>query len=178
MPLSESILHYLFYLFLPFLSFPTMSIRIPCPFLEHEETFPIARLTGPEGNLHFHWWVPQRSVIVQITTVDRWYLMPDCVIRDCLADLMECHGSELTPGALYMMTTADGGGGYLEPLPEKIAETFLDCEWSDFACDRRPVVGHIDVRLERAQAPHSDEEADQPALTPQVLPRVRRDSYK
>jgi len=157
------------------LSFLTMSIRIPCPSLSSEETFPIARLTGPDGNLHFHWWVPQRSVIVHIPVVDHWYLMRDCVLRDCLADLMECDGDELVPGALYMMTTPDECGGHLEALPEKMVETFLDCEWSDFACDRRPVIGHIDIRPSRAQTPHSD--ADTEPTLPVLFPRARLGSY-
>jgi hypothetical protein len=151
-----------------------MSIRIPHPSLEYEETFPIARLTGPDGNLNFHWWASQRSVIVQLTPLDHWYIMPDCGIRDSLADLMDCSEAELTPGALYMMTMPDERGGYLEPLPEKMVETFLDCEWSDFACDRRPVVGHIDIRSSRAQTPCSEEE---PVLM-QVLPRARLGSHK
>lgn len=141
-----------------------MSIRIPRPSLESEETFPIARLTGPDGNLNFHWWVPERAVIVQLTPRDAWYILPDCLIRDSLADLLECDGRELVPGALYMMTTADMGGGYLEALPENMVRTFLDCEWSDYACDRRPVVGHIDVRPSGAQTPHSEEESTPPQL--------------
>jgi hypothetical protein len=106
---------------------------------------PLGILTWGENMLTYYWWDEPRKVVVWAQRYGLWLLQDDCVIRDSLADVLGCSADALETWNLMLFDGPDYHHGL--QLPEKMAELFLVCEWSDYACDHRPVTGHLSIRF-------------------------------
>jgi hypothetical protein len=105
---------------------------------------PLSLLNWGDNIFAFYWWAEQKKVIIWAQKYAQWLLQPDMNIRDSILDIVDLPGTdvELTNFVLY-------DGPLLQhaaEMPERMKELFLDCEWSDYACDHRPVTGRISIR--------------------------------
>lgn len=132
-----------------------LSTPIPPPLTDWESTTLrlVAAVTTFSGGILVYWWVPHRSVVIYVSERNEWYLQNDMPIRESLADLMNWDPYLVRSREVFMFTGRSwgGAGAFLPPF---MSTAFLDCEWSDYACEHRV----IDVTVfERAEVPQSAE---------------------
>jgi hypothetical protein len=112
-------------------------IRIPTP---AKATFFDMNALGTftfSNNIHIRlfWW--NRCVI--ITDGADWYLQKDGGVAETLKHF---HGN-MNYAVKNLFLFEDGSYRHGRSAPHEIAQHFLDCDWSDFACDRLVVSGNI-----------------------------------
>jgi hypothetical protein len=131
------------------------------------EAHPIAILTWGDNAFAFYWWDAHKKVIIWAQKYGQWLLQADMNIRDSILDIVDLPGAdvELSNVMLFDGPTFHRG----VELPEKMKELFLDCEWSDYACDHRPIMGNISicyapraVSVEREESLSDDETPPSP----------------
>lgn len=123
-----------------------LSSVIPEPAQQALENFlPLAILTLGDDMLSYYWWSSQSKVVVWAQHYNLWLQQNDAKIRDSLADVLGCVGLALETSNMMLFDGPRFHHGV--QLPDKMAELFLDCEWSDYACDRRPVTGRLTIRF-------------------------------
>lgn len=123
-----------------------LSTVIPEPSAEAVRDFlPLAFLTWGDDVLAYYMWPEYRKVIVWTERHNLWFLQDDMRIRDSISDVLGCAAGTLE---LWNFMLFDGPAyRHGVQMPDKLAELFLDCEWSDYACDRRPVSARISIRF-------------------------------
>lgn len=109
--------------------------------MELDDFTHLATLTSSNGVLVFWWWSDHRKVIVWQESTHTWVMQNDICIRDSIADILDCSASTVDVSNLMMFEGPACRHGFA--LSEPLAGLFLDCEWSDYACDRRPVMGDV-----------------------------------
>jgi hypothetical protein len=119
------------------------STIIPEPSYEFitKETQILALFNVEEKLLQFYWWRERRQVIVYVHAHRLWLLQDDLLIRESIADALDWSEARVTTDNLVLF---DGPGfrhGMAMPTP--LERVFLDCEWSDYACDNRPISGSV-----------------------------------
>jgi hypothetical protein len=132
--------------------------------------------------LAYYWWNEPRKVVVWAQRYGLWLLQDDLVIRDSIADILGCSAAAIETWNMMLFDGPEYHHGV--QLPEKMAELFLECEWSNYACDHRPVTGHLSIRFggvhPAAAVPESSDESSlSDDNTPPSPRRWRRwESYK
>jgi hypothetical protein len=127
------------------MSVPEFNVSYPIPEPSYEfmssQTQILALFTVDDKLLHYYWWRERRQVIIYVHAYKMWLQQDDMVIRDSIADILDwTEASVLTQD----MVLFDGPGfGSATPMPDQLERVFLDCEWSDYACDFRPVIGVV-----------------------------------
>jgi hypothetical protein len=122
---------------------------------------PLASITTESGALSFYWWNAHRAVVVWAEMYGAWLLQKDLEIRRSLADILDWPES-FVHGEHFMLFNNVRYNHGIE-LPEKLATWFLQCQWSDYACDRRPVSVHV---TKKAPAPPTHSAVSPPAIFP------------
>lgn len=118
---------------------------------------PLAILTWGDDMLAYYWWTSERKVILWAQRYNLWLQQDDLKIRNSIADVLGCESGTLE--TWNMMLYDSPAYHHAVHLPEKIAELFLDCEWSDYACDCRPVTGQLSIKFVDAHSPTDSEES-------------------
>jgi hypothetical protein len=102
---------------------------------------PLALISTEHGVLSYHWWSEQRKVVIWAEMYDLWLLQKDLMVRASIADILDWPESFVHAENLMLFDDPQYNHGF--QLPEALARMFGDCEWSDYACDHRPVSAHV-----------------------------------
>lgn len=114
---------------------PTAALRVD------GECTVLATIATDEGFLLYWWWESQRKVILWSQKHRLWLLQEDMTIRESIADALDWSPAIAEVDNLMIFDGPERRHGM--SLPERLVGYFLDCEWSDYACDHRPVSGHV-----------------------------------
>ena len=119
-----------------------LSTIIPMPSEMALESFqPLAIFTIGDRLIVFRWWAEHRKVVVHNDINHTWYIQDDLEIRTSLADILNWDSLDVGVDTLMLYDTATYHHGVA--LPSALERVFLDCEWSDYACDHRPLGDHV-----------------------------------
>lgn len=97
----------------------------------------LAELIFEGAPIAFAWSAEDRSVWISpgpYGTQNQWHRQQDMNILDSLCAILG-----LIPESVRVEGLEQDGA----PLPQNLAQNFLHCDWSDYACDHRAVRGHI-----------------------------------
>lgn len=124
-----------------------LSTVIPEPSYEFmtAETQILALFNVGDTVLQFYWWRERRQVIVYTQTHRLWLLQNDLRIRESIADLMIWPEFWIEADNMVLFDGPEFRHGFA--MPDALEQVFLDCEWSDYACDWRPVSGTITKKV-------------------------------
>jgi hypothetical protein len=152
-----------------------ISTPIPPPAAE-SGLFGLAWFSTPLGPLTVYWWDLYKSVVLHISYSNLWFIQNNGLIRDSIADIFNWESSLITADELQQFRYTSGFTGGYYNLPEDLTSKFLECEWSDYACDRRPIRGHLFERSPMGQTLElaEDEEADSTTPPPVRRRRIER----
>jgi hypothetical protein len=154
-----------------------LSIPIPSPVITAEDPnfHLLAAVATFSGGILVYWWAPYRSVILHVSEQNTWYIQEDMLISESLANLMNWDPSLVRSNEIFMYEgrTLGGAGAF---VPAEMSGRFLTCEWSDYACEHRPisvtVYEHADNSPPQSTMSLSDDEA--PITPPGERRRWRR----
>jgi hypothetical protein len=124
-------------------------VTIPTPDYDTLRSFrPVANLSTPRGYYNFYWWVDYRRIIYYDSTLGKWRMMPDWKIGATLEILTGIDVAELELGEeMRVFTGAQGPTGHDwvdgVDMDDDRRRHFLECEWSDYACDYLKVSGEV-----------------------------------
>ena len=105
---------------------------------------PLAILRWGDNAFAYYWWAAQKKVVIWAEKYSMWLLQTDMNIRDSILDIVDLPGTEVE---LDSFIVYDGPSlHHAVEMPERMKELFLDCTWSDYACDHRPISGRISIR--------------------------------
>lgn len=112
---------------------------------------PLAILVCGNDILVYYWRGERhRKVFLWAQRYDLWLQQNDMKIRESISDVLGCDSRTLEIGNMMLF---DGPMyNYCVQMPTKLEELFLDCEWSDYACDRMPVSGRVSIRIDSARS--------------------------
>ena len=103
----------------------------------------LARLVGPAGTYTFWWWRAHRSIIV-CDPEDTFYIQPNKVVHESLADIFRCASVGLSD--LRMYKNAEFAIATVSPPVGDV----LDGEWADLAADRHTIRADVNILIESA----------------------------
>jgi hypothetical protein len=128
-------------------------IRIPKPAeTEFTAMYALGTFTFTNNShIRLYWWNITRSVV--ITTGNDWYIQKDGLIVDTLAHFLEAERSHVRVDNHFLFNNGCYTNG--RTAPHDIVQTFLECEWSDFACDKMVICGNVCKK--RIVRPYGDE---------------------
>lgn len=90
----------------------------------------LAQISTSQGTLVICWKPLSHEVL--INDIDNhWHIQNNAIIRDSLAAIMNCDPFDIGIRGLELSESI----GNWEKADEKMTRDFLDCEWSDYACD-------------------------------------------
>lgn len=155
-----------------------LSTIIPMPSemaLESLQT--LAIFTFGDRLIVFRWWAEHRKVIVHSDLNHTWYIQDDLDIRTSLADILDWGSHSVAVDSLMLYDDATYRHGLA--LPPALERVFLDCEWSDYACDHRPISGRVFKKDLSAAADSSDSLSDdETSISPRKYNRFVKQSWK
>ena len=102
---------------------------------------PLALISTEHGVLSYHWWTEHRKVVIWAEMYDLWLLQKDLVVRASIADILDWPESFVHAENIMLFDDPHYNHGF--QLPEALAKVFGNCEWSDYACDHRPVSAYV-----------------------------------
>jgi hypothetical protein len=98
-------------------------------------------ISTEHGVLSYHWWTEHRKVVIWAEMYDLWLLQKDLVVRASIADILDWPESFVHAENIMLFDDPHYNHGF--QLPEALAKVFGNCEWSDYACDHRPVSAYV-----------------------------------
>ena len=129
------------------MSYVSVSIPEPSADFLTSAARPLAVLTFDFGVMEFWWWTDEHKVLVRCAgpeyEADAWYLQPDMKIEHSVGELLD---KEYYMTLESMMLFKDDLYRHGKTASEQLRHDFFKCEWSDYACDSRPVSATVVLR--------------------------------
>jgi len=121
-------------------SFSTFyNVSIPEPVL-NDQLEQLAQIKGPHDLLEIY-WMPKTKQIIAWDGLG-WWIQPNGLISHSLAVLMDCREWSIITEEIHLFDRDYKNG---ERAPEDMERKFLECEWSDYACDKMRFQAFLDV---------------------------------
>jgi len=114
------------------------SIPIPEPFLTNLQQ--LAQFSTPEGLFEVFWVPNMDQVVVRYGTA--WYIQPNARIADSLSALICCRDYDIQVTDMFLFDRDYSQGKEAE---QEMMDKLLDCEWSDYACDKMVFQANVNV---------------------------------
>jgi len=115
------------------------SIPIPEPVSSADQN-ELAQIMTPDGPVRVRWMNSTGQVILCYNGA--WYIQPNARIEDSIASLMGYHPVDMRPSGMLLFDRDYHHGKAAEEREERAV---LDCEWSDYACDKMLFQVNVDV---------------------------------
>lgn len=101
----------------------------------------LASFKTDSGLLTYYMWSSCKKVVVYYEKEAAWFIQDDINICQSISDICRMAPDKLKVSELRMFESLISDKSTV--LPTIISDDFLECNWSDYACDRRPIGGNV-----------------------------------